>query len=82
VKPTEPEIVIPPDPGDIVFDELGTPMLTYTAHPVHGPGWCLYYLDDTNGVDDHFIGGHLTDMDWALEQGRDWLRGLGHAGIQ
>jgi hypothetical protein len=75
----EPEIVVLPDPGDIVFDERGTPILTYTDHhPEHGAGWVLYYLDDpsspTAGVDEYFIGGDFADLDWATEQARAHLR--------
>jgi hypothetical protein len=76
-RPTEPEVVILPDPEDIVFDERGTPMLTYERHPEHGSGWMLRYLEDDSlfaGVADHFIGGGLADIDWALEEARKWLR--------
>lgn len=69
------EIVVAPDPGSITFGEDRTPILTFEEHHANlGPGWVLYYLDETDGVEDHFIGGELADIDRAAEQARRWLR--------
>ena len=58
----------------LVYDERGTPMLTYTRHPEHGPVWVLSYLDERGGVDDHVIPGDITDVDSVVESARAWLR--------
>jgi hypothetical protein len=73
---TRPVIVVDYAPGHeaATFDEAGTPILCHEFRPRLGWGWCLYYFaDDTGGVDDYFIGGDLTDVDWALEQAEEWL---------
>jgi hypothetical protein len=84
-RPSEPRVVVLPDtsgtrfeddtdPGDVVFDEAGTPMLVYEHHPAFKgrEGWVLFYLEaDGSGVEDHPIGGDLAAVDWALEASRD-----------
>lgn len=73
----EPEIVVMPDPADIVFDDRGTPILTYQRHAVHGEGWVLYFLEDdsdTAGVEDYFIPGRPEHINDALQAARRWLR--------
>ena len=67
------DIQVMPDPSDVVFDERKTPILTYEHHAEHGEGWVLYTLDETDGVDDHFIGGNPGDIDWAESRARAWL---------
>ena len=53
------------------------PMLTWGRHPCHGNGWTLWYLEDpdspTSGVDDYFIPGDLTDVDFAVQEAQTWL---------
>ena len=53
------------------------PMLTWGQHPQHGNGWILWYLDDptspTAGIDDYFIPGGLTDVDYAVGEARKYL---------
>jgi hypothetical protein len=68
-----------PDPGSVVFDDRGTPMLQwYDRYPIgrsHQPCWVLFYLEpDGSGTEDYPIGGKLEDVDWALEQARERLR--------
>ena len=42
------DIQILPDPGQIVFDETQTPILTHAENrPDYGSGWVLYYVDQT-----------------------------------
>jgi hypothetical protein len=88
--PIEPKVVVlpdehgrnfadDPDPGNVAFDEHGTPLLQwYDSYPIsrsHQPCWVLHYLDpDGNGVEDYPIGGTLDAVDWALEQARKHLR--------
>jgi hypothetical protein len=84
----ETEIVVvgelPEDPGDVVFDEHGTPMLVWQQYPIGRRlelGWVLTYLEpDGNGVEGHYIGGQLEDVDDALEQAREHLRWAWSAG--
>jgi hypothetical protein len=68
------------DSDDPTMDE-GRPMLTWGRHPVHGNGWCLWYLDDptsdTAGVEEYFIPGDLTEVDAAVRSARNHLEGNG-----
>jgi hypothetical protein len=61
------------DPGEIVFDEAGTPILEYGRHPEYGLGWMLCYLTLNDGADLHFIPGGMDDPEAALSQAREWL---------
>ncbi len=74
---TDVQIVVVPDAGDVVFDEDGTPMLSFTEHPEYGPGWDLSYLDDpfspTAGVESYWIGGTIDELDWAEARAREYL---------
>lgn len=48
----------------------GDPILTWVQrYPHHGDGWCLDYNDG----EATFIGGDLTDVDWAVDQANKWL---------
>jgi hypothetical protein len=74
------DIVVLPDPSDVVFDKHGRPIVTYTdAHAEHGAGWVLYYLDDSDGVEEYFIGGDMAAIDWATKQASDHLRRMREA---
>ena len=42
------------DPDEIVFDEVGTPILEYGRHPEYGLGWMLCYLTLNDGADLHW----------------------------
>jgi hypothetical protein len=67
------DVQVMPDPADVMFDDAGTPILTFERHVEHGEGWVLYTLDENDGVDGHFIGGGLADLDWAEGRARTWL---------
>ena len=67
------QVVVAPDPGDVMFDDDGTPMLAWSWHPEFGEGWSLYTMDSSDGVEDYFIGGRVEDVDWALGKAREWL---------
>ncbi len=73
----EPVVIVMPDPGDVRFDDKGTPFITFECYPDYGDGWVLYYLDDpdspTAGVESYYIGGELGEIDWALTNAREWL---------
>ena len=57
------------------------PMLTWGRHPIHGNGWTLwYYLPDEDAVDDYFIGGDVTDVDYAVASARKHLLLYGPSG--
>jgi hypothetical protein len=58
------------DPGDVMFDEQGTPILQYGHHAVHGDGSTLWTADG----EQHFIPGGLDDVEWATSRARDELR--------
>jgi hypothetical protein len=58
------------DPGDVVFDEQGTPILEYGHHAVHGMGWTLWTVDD----EEYFIPGRLDDVEAVTREAREWLR--------
>ncbi len=66
-------VVLDEDPGDVQFDERGTPLLQFERHPEHGEGWVLYFLDQSGGTDDHFIPGRVEDVETVLAEARAWL---------
>lgn len=73
------KVVLPgEDPGNITFDEGGTPLLEYVEISEHGmPGWRLSYVDATDGVEEHFIAGQLDDLGWVSTQARQHLHAIG-----
>jgi hypothetical protein len=56
-------------PGDVTFDEHGTPILQYGHHSVHGDGWTLWTTDG----EERFIPGGLDDAEWAVSVARSEL---------
>ena len=62
----DPRVIVVDDPGDIMFDDAQTPLLTFDHHPKYG-GWRLDYMDVDGRSDDYKIGGEESNVDWAIE---------------
>ena len=59
------------EPWDIVFDDAGTPMLSFGSYPgQRQPGWILWTLEDS---DSYFIPGNLLEVDQAIASAEQWL---------
>ncbi len=59
----------PPHDDAAHINEAGDPILTWEGYPNLGNGWLLSWGDG----EDWFVGGDLTDVDWAVEQANRWL---------
>ena len=58
----EPEIDVRFEAEHEVVEVRDRPLLMHGNHPVHGPGWTLFYREE-EGIADRFIAGDLLDVD-------------------
>ena len=71
------------DPGDVVFDDKRTAMLTWHDRFPLGRGWrsgwvLSYDADGMENPDYYIVGLSLADVDAAVAQARDYLRSVGY----